>query len=588
MKRFVALLICAITIAMAVGYGVATRPVLADNQLYFFQTERCASGVPPHVSHMEVKTQLPSMIGGASLALGRLVGMDDVHSGRVATVTSAALATIFGWLLVLELATGSLLASRGRALVAKTSHAAPAHEDRRVSNSPDPVAASDVTSTGVATVGGFPFPALAASFVGIAAIFSIYGFFAEASSGFQPKVYMVAFLFAAHLACAQRRYLLTGIAGMCAFLCWQPAGLVLASCGLALLVDRRTSWRSLFVTAGGALLALGLYESYFALTGGLAEQFEQEWLLAFGAPHKDKGMAEAVWFFMTEAQAFRDRPNGLPSVYVAVVALLWIGALVRPRRTFEALRERPGLVAFWIAAHIASAFTLYDHQAHPDMLLVQPYFAAACGIGASWLFVMLTRVPGAAIVTGLLATVFVALGLNDARNDVGRALGGRYGLEAQRAMARLVSMYYDHRGSVYALGSVHLLALNRRDNWTNVGNVGHETSRLDMKTYRPLRDGVMPEIIISGRGLRPGASGWLSAEYVDITPVTLAAARIRVFSRKSEDQPGFARSTAPKGAPGPKSTKPPPPRPGTVTGDSHLGQSPPSGPTSRSVVTPQR
>jgi hypothetical protein len=539
MRILVAAVICAITIAMAVGYGIAGRPVLADNQLYFFQTERCASGVPPHVSHMEVKTQLPSLLGGAAIAAGRILGVDDVHAGRVATLVAAALATFFGWLLVLELAIGALAASR----------------------------ASNATFVGeialppVRSLGGLPLPAVAASLVGIAAIFSIYGLFAEAASGFQPKVYMVAFLVAAHLACAQRRYLLTGIAGMGAFLCWQPGGLVLASCGLALLLDRRTSWRSLFVTVAGALLALAAYEAYFALSGGLAAQLHQEWRLAFGAPHKDKGAAESVWFFMTEAQAFRDRPNGLPSAYVVVLALMWLGALARPRRAFEAIRERPGLVAFWVAAHIASAFTLYDHQAHPDMLLVQPYFAISCGIGASWVFLFLGRVRGGAVLTGLLAAAFVALGLSDAWRDVARSSGGRTGLEQQRAMARIVSMYQDHRGSVWTLGSVHLLALNRLDNWTNVGNVGHETSELDMKKYRPLRGDRMPEIIVSGRGLRPGASGWLAAEYIDITPVPLAGARIRVFSRKSDDQPGFARTTAPKGAPGPKSTKPPAPRP---------------------------
>jgi hypothetical protein len=549
MKLLVALAICAITAAMAAGYGVATRPILADNQLYFFQTERCASGVPPHVSHMEVKTQLPSLIGGASIAIGRLAGIDDVHAGRVATVTAAALATIFGWLLVLELAAGSLAASRGAALAGSLGAARGAA-----------LAGSLAASRGAALAGSLGAArgaALAASLVGAAAIFSIYGLFAEASSGFQPKVYVVAFLLAAHLVCAQRRYLLTGITGACAFLCWQPAGLVLASCGLAFLLDRRTSWRSLFVTVAGALLAFGVYEAYFAITGGLREQIEQEWLLAFGAPHKDKGWAEGVWFFVTEAQAFRHRPNGLPSVFLAVTALLWLGVLARPRRTFDALRERPGLVAFWIAAHIASAFTLYDHQAHPDMLLVQPYFAVACGIGAGWVFALLGRARAGAVLVGVAAIVFVGLGLHDAYNDVARARGGRTGLEAQRAMGRLVSMYYDHRGSVWALGSVHLIGFNRRDNWTSVGNVGHESSQIDMKTYRPLRDGVMPEIIISGRGLRPGASGWLAAEYVDITPVTLAAARIRVFSRKSDDQPGFGRTTAPRGAPGPKPTPKP-------------------------------
>ena len=70
----------------------------------------------------------------------------------------------------------------------------------------------------------------------------------------------------------------------------------------------------------------------------------------------------------------------------------------------------------------------------------------------------------------------------------------------------------------------------------------------------------LPEIIISGRGLRPGGNGWLAAEYVDITPVPLAGARIRVFSRKSQEQPGFSRTTAPKGAPGPKPTPKVPPK----------------------------
>jgi hypothetical protein len=518
-KALVCLAICAITAAMVNGYGVATRPVLADNQLYYFQTERCASGIPPHVGLMEVKTQLPSILGGATIAAGRLFGVDDIYSGRLSCVAAAALATIFGWLLVLQLA-GQAMQRDGLA-------------------------------------------AMAASIVGAAAIFSILGLFSEAATGFQPKVYVAMFLLGAHLACAERRYVLTGFAGMCAFLCWQPSGLVLASCGLALMFDRRTSWKSLFTMAGGALLALALYEAYFALTGGLSAQLLQEWVLAFGAPHKDKGAAEAIWFVLTESQAYSSWPHGLPSTFVAVAALMWLGALVRPQRTWRAVREEPGLVAFWIAAHIAVAFTLYDHQAHPDMLLVQPYFAVACGIGAGWIFSVLARAGRVAVpATVLGAVVLSGLGLHDAWHDVVHAYSGRTGLDEQRAQGHLVSMYFDHRGSVWVLGSVHLLALNHRDNWTPVGNVGHETQQFDMKSYRPLRDGMMPEIIISGRGLRPGGSGWLQAEYVDITPVPLAGSRVRVFSRKSEDQPGFARTTAPKGAPGPKPTpKPKPAKP---------------------------
>lgn len=545
MKALVSLILCAITVAMVVGYGVATRPVLADNQLYFFQTERCASGVPPHVSHMEVKTQLPSMLGGATIAAGRLVGIDDVYSGRFSCVVAAALAAIFGWLLVLQLA-------------------AQAMRWRGSNNGDSSSGESDSVSRATASAAGGlaphladrpSFAAIAASLAGAAAVFSIFGLFSEAATGFQPKVYVVMFLLAAHLACAERRYFLCGIAGMCSFLCWQPSGLVLASCGLALLLDRRTTWKSLFTTIGGALLAFALYELYFAVTGGLDAQLLQEWVLAFGAPHKGKGAEEAIWFVLTEAQAYSNWPHGLPATFVAVAALMWLGALVRPRRTWRAIREEPGLVAFWVAAHIAVAFTLYDHQAHPDMLLVQPYFAVACGIGAGWVFSVLARAGRAAVpAIALVGTVFVSLGLHDAWHDVTHSWGGRTGLEEQRAQGHLVSMYFDHRGSVWVLGSVQLLALNHRDNWTPVGNVGHETQQFDMKAYRPLRDGVMPEIIISGRGLRPGGNGWLNAEYVDITPVPLASSRIRVFSRKSDDQPGFAKTSAPKGNPGPKPT----------------------------------
>ncbi|MFN2427136.1 MAG: hypothetical protein ABR587_11900 [Candidatus Binatia bacterium] len=532
MKVLVAFVLAAITVAMAAGYGVTTRPILADNQLYFFMTERCASGTPPHVSQMEVKTQLPTLIGGAAIALGRLGGADDILSGRAASVTAAFAAALFGWLLALSVTRNA---------------------------------------------GASPVAATAAGLVGAAAMFSIHGLFAEASSGFQPKVFMVAFLLAAHWLCAERRALAAGVAGACAFLCWQPAGLVLASCGLALLLDRRTSWTSLARFVAGALVVFVAYEAWFAWNGALQEQLHQEWRLAFGAPHKDKVFRDSLWFVLTESQAFQSRPHGLPVVFVAATALLWLGLLFSARRGFAALRERPGAVSFWTAAHIATAFTLYDHQAHPDMLLVQPYFAVACGIAAGWIFAFLDRFRAGATPIVLLAAVFVCLGLLDAKNDVVRSWRGRTGLEAQRAMGRLVSLYYDHRGSVWALGSVHLLALNHRDNWVSVGNVGHETSQLDMKTFRPLRDGQMPEIILSGRGLRPGHNSWLQAEYIDITPAPLAGARVRVFSRRSSDQPGFARSTAPKAARGPQSTKPP-----------AAGKQPAKPPTMSQRPTPQR
>src|SRR5205085_12333813 len=138
------------------------------------------------------------------------------------------------------------------------------------------------------------------------------------------------------------------------------------------------------------------------------------------------------------------------------------------------------------------------------------------------------------------------------------------GIEMQQAEARALDIYYDHRGSVWALGAVHLLALAHKDNWTSVGNFGRETVELDTKTWRPLRDGKMPEIIVASRGLRPGFGTWLLQEYIDITPEILARDRMRVFSRRFGSSAGFDKNTAPKAAPGPQ--KAPKPLPGVRPG----------------------
>jgi len=496
MKALIAATLCAIAVAMSLGYGAATRPIRGDNQLYFFMTERAASGVPPHLSHMEVKTQLPTLIGAAAVAAGRRLGFEDVPSGRAATTAAAALVSVLAWLLALELS-GSA----------------------------------------------------AAALVAGAATFAIHGLFVEAATGFQPKVFMMVFLLAGHLLFAQRRMFAAGAAATCAMLCWQPAGLVFACCMFAAVLDRRSTWRGVLALVAGATLVMLGYEAWFAWHGALEAQLHQEWALAFhvGEKHKPMNWVESVWFVATESQGYRSPPHPLPTIFVVVAALMWLGQFTRPRRALALLRDRPGLVSFWSAAHATMAFTLYDHQAHPDMLLVQPYFAVASGIAFGWFAALLARVRGGRAIVGLAAAACIAAWLQVGRMNVVRtAPPTNDGFAKQLAMARMVDLYRDHRGSIWALGSVHLLALNHMDNWTSVGNVGHETSKLDMATYRPLRDGVMPEIILSGRGLRPGAKTWLPKEYVDITPRVFADERIRVFSRRSPSQSGFEPGTAPK------------------------------------------
>ena len=508
MKILAAAVLAALTFAMAAGHGFLTRPILADDQLYFYMTERFASGVPPHVAHLEVKTQLPTIIGGTALKIGRAIGVDDVTAGRTANTAAAALCVILMWLIAREL--------------------------------------TRIEAAGaVAAMGAFV----------------LYGLYLEAAVGFQPKIYMMMFMLGAHLACAWRRPLLCGFLAMCGFLCWQPAALVLAACGLATLLDRGSTWRSVFRLTGGAIAAFVLYELFFALQGALGPQIHQE-LLAFGSERKPINLKESFWFLLTEARGFERYPHVLPTIFFATTAIMLVASLVRPSRTVETIRSRPGLVAFWIAALLATAFTIADHQAHPDMLLVQPYFAIATGIAAGWLFSPMLRAPSGKIGVAVVIAAFAFYVQRQARIDVGHSMfSPMTGIAEQRREASYLELYFDHRGSVWVLGSVHLLGLLQRENWTPVGNFGRETADIDTKTWRPLRDGKMPEIIVAGRGLRPGFQSWLNQEYIDITPAVFARDRIRVFSRRLGTGSGFDKGSAPKSAPPPSSVRRPPPRP---------------------------
>jgi hypothetical protein len=479
----------AIAVASVFAYGVRGRPLYADDQLYYFISERSASGVPPHVSETEIKTQLSTLIYGASIAAGRTLGFDDVLSGRAAGVAAAALTTMLSYALALELTQS----------------------------------------------------ALAAVVAGIAAL-AIHGVFVEAATGFQPKLVMLPFLLLAQLWCARRRWLLCGIAAMCTFLCWQPGAVVLCACTAAVLIDRRSTWKSVAQLAAGAALALACFEAWFAWHGAIAAQVRQEFLLAFGADHKPIDWAESAWFYLTEAEGYEDTPHVLPTVFAIAAALLWIGILARPRRAMEIAREKPGLVAFWIAIHLGTAFTFYDHQAHPDMLLVQPYFVVGWGIAFGWVTALLWRSRAGRVAALAIVAIVAWWTHREVSADIARAASGRNLLPVQYEQARLVSLYYDHRGSVWALGPVHLLALLHQDNWAPVGDLGREG--IDMATWRPLRRGRMPEIILLSRGFRPG--NWLQSEYVDITPKLLAVERIRVFSRRIGGETGFDAGVAPR------------------------------------------
>lgn len=506
MKRL-RLLLVALAAAGALGicglYDVPGRPVLADNQIFFFLSQRASEGVPPHVSIADPKTQASVLVNAAAMALGRVAGVAELLSFRLVSVAVVAMAIVFAFLLA-----GQLVGAR-----------------REGSGDPDQVDSWT----------------LVAGLFAVAGMFTVDGLFLEGASGGRPHVFVAGFAMVAHYLLARRREVAAGAAAAFAFLCWQPSAVVLGALGLALLLSRERPIRRAFRLTGGALAVALLYESYFVLQGVLAVQLDQEFVLPLGSIHKVTALADSVWFVLTDARPWRTTPRALPAAFLAALAVTWLSALLNPRRALATLRERPGTSAFWIAVHVAFPFTVYEHQAHPDLLLVQPYYAVAVAVVTTGILRSLSRteVPGR-LLRGMawsVAAVAIAYGLDAARGGA-RAFGGGGGsLAEQKLAAAALSFYREQYGSVWVLGAVHLLALEGEENWTGIGFFWDDLDRrIDTKTWRPLRDGRMPEVIVTGRGLVPGNAGWRQAEYVEETPVFLRVQRIRVFFRKPDAQ----------------------------------------------------
>jgi hypothetical protein len=94
-------------------------------------------------------------------------------------------------------------------------------------------------------------------------------------------------------------------------------------------------------------------------------------------------------------------------------------------------------------------------------------------------------------------------------------------LERQRALATgpFAALVRKHEGRVWVIGRPDLLAFNHLDNWTSFGMLldprvrAYAVERNGGMSYRPLRDGRMPDVILSARGSLRRYMPWLTKEY---------------------------------------------------------------------------
>jgi hypothetical protein len=97
--------------------GIGEVPLLSDNQMYFYISERVASGHPPYTSQFDPKNALSMMIWGLTIWIGRLFGVSDLLSARALSLLVIGASVGMTWLVTYRL-TGSSRAAVFSALAA--------------------------------------------------------------------------------------------------------------------------------------------------------------------------------------------------------------------------------------------------------------------------------------------------------------------------------------------------------------------------------------------------------------------------------------------------------------------------------------
>jgi hypothetical protein len=492
-----------VAIAVSWAFRPIERGVHFDNQIYFFMAERSASGEPPHVSLVDHKHQVSTILSGWAIQVGRAVGVEDVFAARALSIAVA-------------------------------------------------VSVPATVAFAAASIWGTP----VAAWVAGAVMVSFPDFYFQGVVGFRPKVFMAAFLAMALLAHARGFVLVAGLFAGASFHCWQPALLASAAIGASFLIIRR--WRDAVVFSAGFLIFTSFYEGWFWAHGALGEQLFQSYRMpadvgGYRYPSFEHGMK-----FFTSMGLWRQSGQAFWGVgFIAMAVALPLIALLGPRATYRRVLEQPALAAWAMLSVVAVAMTFLDHQGYPDLFFLHPLMA----IGFAGMFAaMIRRMPGG-WATRALITALLCAGIVD--NGLGRfkMFGpARDGLARQKEHASLIGLLEEEYGPVWAIGCPHLLALERRPNFSQFGmlvdpKVRHyAATKAGPSGFDPTRNGLRPGALIVSRGGERAAMPRFDAYYERFPVAELNKDGIHVWvARDGRRRPSVYMAPPPK----PKKAKKP-------------------------------
>jgi len=493
----------AATFVVTACFDAPSLPLIDDNQQYFFIASQIADGVPPYESQFEPKNALCMLMTAVAILVGRVVGISDVVSARVFSI-----GILFGCVFFIQALCHRL-----------------------------------TKRFWVSVLSGLLLLSFSAfSFMGL--------------MGNRPKVFLVFFMVLALLAIASRRAKWAGMASMCAFLCWQPALLLVAICGITSVVvpPIGQGWkRGFYKFTGGALVPFGIYILYFIVTGSFGEMLHQ----AFFFPsqfmsNNFKGFI-GTWKFLFGLWGWGFGKYNVVPIVAGVGLLRYILHLTGTWKLPETpdgapLFRRGGWVVFAIITAMASLFTFYDQQGAPDLFFVLPSMAIFAALAVHFVCLELARlgdmvsiiahnaIPILAIIAAITLIVQGPAVLADQMkwSNSPDGTGVFYKLKDQKQAAEELDAIYAKGHSICSLGSTHLLGLLRQPNWTKYGlfyrgvdeHVRWETG----DNFKPEIDGQWPEYVLVSRRDPEGMDAWRHL-YEDVTSPTFKDQQIVVLRR---------------------------------------------------------
>jgi len=486
--------------ACVFGYHPVRTPVELDNQTFFYIAERAASGVPPHVSVVNHKHALSHLLSAGAIVAGRAAGVDDVFAARALSIAACA-------------GTVALVAALALRLTADS----------------------------------------AAGFLAGLAMLTFSGFLRQATMGFRPQLFATLFLAWAVVAACDRKHARAGAYGACAFLCWQPAGVVIAALATAAAFENRArTYVGRILAGAGAMLAS--YELYFVFYRAAHEQLFQTWVMASYGTLEHRPWVPATLRFLLQPDAGASLADSVVPASLFVLSG-WLGLryVRRPAGVIDLWNARADVRAVVLTAIGCVGFTFLDHQAYPDKFVLLPFMSisyallfrglAACGQRRMRQGTV-TATLGVADRTGnhslgsyrrraLLASCTLFLTVLAVRGTGNYRVHGDE-LGAQRQLAARVRSTDGGTASIWAVGCLHLLAFDHQPNYSPFGMLLDErVRRYAGPDFRPLSDGRMPRVILWARAGKFRFT-WLEDEYEERTPPAFARESIRVWIRKRQ------------------------------------------------------